>query len=212
MSTAPETETINQIDLSESDSETLLPPEPGQDIKKYVQNARDAWKTDPLFKDWLIIKNQKTVTCKFCHTLISAKHSTLISHSQSKKHIKAAAPFSLGRQPNIVLKKLKKLDEVHFAEARTALYIAKHSTMNSTDHLTLVNKANYSDSATCTNIKLARSKCSNVITNVRHTYFKSQLSIDIGSSPFSLIIDESTDTTVIKYLAVVVRFFNKTNS
>ena len=41
---------------------------------------------------------------------------------------------------------------------------------------------------------------------------KKQISLDIGSRPFSLIIDESTDTTVIKYLAIFIKYYSKTAS
>ena len=95
---------------------------------KYCQIARSAWKNDPPLKDWIIFNNDKVVACKFCNILISSKYSTLKTHANSQKHLKVAAPFSIGKQTVIPFKRpnTKLIEEVHAGVARTALFIAKH--------------------------------------------------------------------------------------
>lgn len=59
-------------------------------------------------------------------------------------------------------------------------------------------------------MKLHRIKCSKILKNVLGPHFtsKSVLKQDIGVSKCSLLIDESTDITVHKYLGIVIRCFS----
>ena len=167
-----------------------------------------------MLKNWILINNS-SILCKYCNLLLNSKYSTLKDHAKSKKHIKNAAPFSnsRSRQQLINNPRLKLSNEVHSAEARTALNIAKHSTMRSVDHLTKLNKANFTDSAISSNCKLSNTKCGSIIVNGWFPYLKNELSKDIGDGPFSLInIDESTDLSVTKYLAVVIKYYSKKNN
>ncbi|CAH0550488.1 unnamed protein product [Brassicogethes aeneus] len=47
-------------------------------------------------------------------------------------------------------------------------------------------------------------------TEFRASSLKEDLIEDIGDSPFSLILDESTDVSTIKYLCLCVRYFSQT--
>lgn len=53
-----------------------------------------------------------------------------------------------------------------------------------------------------------RTKCSKLISNVISPALLSELGEDIGNEPYSLIIDESTDISVQKYMAVYIKYFN----
>ncbi|KAJ8914027.1 hypothetical protein NQ315_012051 [Exocentrus adspersus] len=54
-----------------------------------------------------------------------------------------------------------------------------------------------------------RTKCTAIINNVTGTYFMQELKNDIESSPYSILIDESTDISVTKYLGVSIIYFSK---
>ena len=59
------------------------------------------------------------------------------------------------------------------------------------------------------NLRLHRTKCAKLITNVIAPAMLTASVKDIGDSGFSLIIDESTDITTIKFLATEVKYYSK---
>lgn len=61
-------------------------------------------------------------------------------------------------------------------------------------------------------MRLHRTKCSALIRNILYEHFKSELQKDIGNGHFSLLIDESTDISVTKLLAVCIVYFSKEQS
>ncbi|KAI4813109.1 hypothetical protein KUCAC02_024457 [Chaenocephalus aceratus] len=55
-----------------------------------------------------------------------------------------------------------------------------------------------------------RTKCTEMINGVLAPYFLKKLVADVGDQRFSLLLDESTDLSVSKYLGVVIRCFSNT--
>ncbi|KAJ4934815.1 hypothetical protein JOQ06_007597 [Pogonophryne albipinna] len=55
-----------------------------------------------------------------------------------------------------------------------------------------------------------RTKCTEMINGVLAPYFLKKLVADVGDQRFSLLLDESTDVSVSKYLGVVIRYFSNT--
>lgn len=149
--------------------------------KTYQQHARVDWLKDVEFKDWVIIARKTHVKCKFCHYKILAKKSNLIDNKDTKKH-KAAVQ-----------------------EARLALFVAKHTSINVVDHLKKTVQACFSDAS---GVNLSRTKCTAIISNVWHPYFMRPLKEDIDGK-FSLIVEESTDVGTIKFLGIVIKYFSK---
>ena len=62
----------------------------GKTTKVYQQYFRDEWLELPEFMSWLRKdpSNLRKAICSFCHKSLNAKHSALIDHSKSEKHIK----------------------------------------------------------------------------------------------------------------------------
>ena len=58
----------------------------------YQQYFRDEWLELPEFTGWLRkdTTNLRKAICSFCQKSLNAKHSALIDHSKSEKHIKNA--------------------------------------------------------------------------------------------------------------------------
>lgn len=84
-----------------------------------------------------------------------------------------------------------------------AVHTAIHSSIRSIDHLSeVVNRV------AKVNIKLHRTKCSMIIQNVIAPCLVEKLVADIADHPFSLIVDESTDISTVKYLCVCIRYFS----
>jgi len=90
-------------------------------------------------------------------------------------------------------------------ELLLAVYIALHSSIRSIDHLTDV----YNRISGNNSIKLHRTKCSLLIKKVIAPALLEDLLHDIEDCFYSLIFDESTDVTTIKYLCIRVRYFSK---
>lgn len=53
-----------------------------------------------------------------------------------------------------------------------------------------------------------RTKCGNIIKNVLASYFVQELRNDIRNSPFSILIDESTDISTDKYLGCTILYYS----
>lgn len=94
-------------------------------------------------------------------------------------------------------------------DMKLAVYIAMHSAVRSIDHLTDILKVIGVGSKLET-IRLHRTKCSKLITNVIAPVMLKELVADVADSGYSLIIDESTDISVMKFLALIIRFHSKT--
>lgn len=129
-------------------------------------------------------------------------------HESSQKHQDASKPFHFSSQPT--LKFNSQTNKLHTCEARTSLFIAKHSSINTVEHLVHLMKENDPDSDVVTNIRLARTKCSKIISNVWEPVLRSQLKNNIGQNGlYSLIIDESNDISDMKMLGVVIIYYSK---
>jgi len=87
------------------------------------------------------------------------------------------------------------------------IHIAAHAAIGSIDHLSELLSVLRKGSA-LENVRLHRIKCSKLIKNVISSAMLTELINDIGDQRFSPIIDESTDISIIKYLAFCVRYFS----
>ena len=93
-------------------------------------------------------------------------------------------------------------------DLQLAMYIAMHSAIRSIDHLSEILKA-VGKGSNLERLKIHRTKCSKLITNVIAPAMLTDLVSDIGAEGYSLIIDESTDVSIMKYLAILVRYHSR---
>jgi len=92
-------------------------------------------------------------------------------------------------------------------DLKLTLYVATHSAICSIDHLSDL-LVQLGKKSTLESLHMHRTKCSKLISNVISPALLSELVEDIGNEPYSLIIDESTDISVKKYMAVCIRYFS----
>lgn len=92
-------------------------------------------------------------------------------------------------------------------EARLALFTAMHTSIRVVDHLGEV--INHSHEKNIEKVQLHRTKCTSVIKNVLALHFTEILKQDFKDQPFSLLIDESTDISVHKYLGLIIIYYSK---
>lgn len=96
-------------------------------------------------------------------------------------------------------------DEIKASELKMAVYVATHSAIKSVDHLGEL-LVILGQNSTLASIRLHRTKCSRLITQVIAPALLEALVEDVGNQPFSLILDESTDVSVQKHLAICIRY------
>lgn len=89
-----------------------------------------------------------------------------------------------------------------------AMAIVEHCSLLACDHLDMACKAAFSDSVAATNFHMHCTKCTQMINGVLAPYFMKMITSYVGDKKFSLLLDESTDVSVSKYLGVVIRYFS----
>ncbi|CAK1590602.1 unnamed protein product [Parnassius mnemosyne] len=177
----------------------------------YKQRYKTEWEKSPNYKQWLkpVSGDDTRAMCTFCKKEFLAKISDIQRHYESANHKKQAKPFLDNKQTLITSVVQKPVEKTCLeAEGALAMYVAEHSSIQAIDHLTELCKNKFSDSKATSEIKMHRTKCTAVIQEVLAPHFKKNLRTDISNNSYSLIIDESTDVSVNKYLAVVVRYFD----
>lgn len=167
----------------------------------------------PDLKEWLlpVERDNSKALCKFCKCELLAKLSDLKKHANSQKHNKSSQPFSSARQTKLDAFKCASSQQLATSEAEgwLSMAIAEHTAFLAADHLSEGCKKVFHDSNATKNMKLHRTKCKNIVVNVLAPHFVESLQQDIGEARYSIIIDESTDISVMKLLGVVVRYFSK---
>lgn len=89
-----------------------------------------------------------------------------------------------------------------------ALYIAHHTSIVSIDHLCDMFPKNLQINNNTFTLKMHRTKCSAIIKYVIAPTLLDNLISNVGSGKYSLIVDESTDISRVKWMAVCIRYFN----
>jgi len=57
-----------------------------------------------------------------------------------------------------------------------------------------------------------RTKCAALVKKILGPHFKDELKREIEDTPFSLLIDESTDISVSKQLGVSIKYYSKSQN
>ncbi|KYN09966.1 hypothetical protein ALC57_17904 [Trachymyrmex cornetzi] len=177
--------------------------------KVYQQKFYSEWKTHPKLKDWIReeLTNKTQAYCVYCKCNIQSKLSDLLSHAETKKHKSSCGPYRQIHKLPFKPSSFKTQEQ----ESALALYISQHSAIAPIDHLSTLCKNKFNDSQTCIQMRLHRTKCTNVMKNVLAPHFIDDLRNDIGDSKFSLLLDESTDISITKLLGIVIIYFSEKN-
>ncbi|CAK1603236.1 unnamed protein product [Parnassius mnemosyne] len=94
------------------------------------------------------------------------------------------------------------------SEGALTLFIAEHCSILSVDHLGELCKMCFKDSKATQELKLHRTKCTEIMKNVLMPHFRKELLDDIGNQKFSIIMDKSADVSVSKHLGLVIRYYS----
>jgi len=171
---------------------------------QYTPNFRVDWLRQNEFNSWLkdIPSDSSKAFCKICCCELRARHADLLNHMETKKH-KSSLQVLRIHPPNIT-----SLNTCR-AEAALAMFVSAHYALLSVDHLGALCKSHFSSTNnTANNLRLHRTKCTAIIKNVLCPYFQNNLKDDIGNGRFSILVDESTDISVIKYLGITAIYYS----
>lgn len=175
---------------------------------QYSQKFRKKWLQDREFKDWLleIENNSSKARCKYCKTEINAKRFDLMTHSKSKKHISAVGVVSASKS---IATYVKGSVASNAAQGSLSLFIAAHCSILSVDHLGLLCSKQFKTSEAALNLTLHRTKCTAIINSVLSPHFVTNLKESIRDNYYSILIDESTDISVNKFLGITIIYLDK---
>lgn len=187
--------------------------------KQYCQKFNPLRLKDPILKSWVQQhpNDDNRVICKFDKSVLNSKKFDLLEHSKTRKHILAAKPLSSARQMKIdaaavttsLINKPEAQQKI-IAELRLSMFIAVHTSILPVDHLSeIVVKTFHFKNGDTASIRLHRTKCTETIINVIAPHFERKLEDDVADEFYSLIIDESTDISTTKLLAIVIRYYSK---
>ena len=174
-------------------------------------------------KNPFLIKHQDSsdfLQCTLCSVpskqcVLRWQSSVLSQHLTSKAHTSKVQVQTSNK--TIPFKKIEpapvfdpRKDKIKKAEICLATNIAMHSSSRSTDHIVDIIQTNADKNSILENIQLHRTKQIAILKNVVAPELRSQLKEDLAGRKFTLMVDESTDLSVTKYMAVSIKYFSIT--
>ncbi|KAF0730139.1 zinc finger protein 862-like, partial [Aphis craccivora] len=179
--------------------------------RKFVHKFRNEWLTKTEFQLWLAksLKGDTYFSCTVCkkdyHGGISAvkKHAKAESHLSIANSRKNIIPIN----KNPVFHKASQLQtKSKEAEIRLSMFIIEHNiAIQTSDHLIPLFKSICPESDVVKNISCNRTKATAIVCNVIGKHGSANLIERMKTNIFSIMIDESTDKSSVKHLAIVTR-------
>ncbi|KAE8747054.1 hypothetical protein FOCC_FOCC006192, partial [Frankliniella occidentalis] len=143
-------------------------------------------------------KENEAAKCTVCDVALSAHQADLKKHATKPRHLSMLDIWKRQKQSRLDNLGIEIAgSDKKTIDLRLAVYTACHSAIRSVDHLCDILKE-IGKGSKLENLQLRRTKCTKLML------------ADVGDSAFSLIIDESTDVSAVKFLALIIRYFSKT--
>ena len=178
----------------------------------YVQSFNDDWLSCPEFQDWLeqVEGDRYSARCKTCDCIFERPNkSALIKHMKSRKHEENTAEPATANISEI--DKQSHSSKVAESELSIASFFAERNMPFTTcDHFMSVCQKAFLDSKIAKDLALKQTKLSYVTQDDIVVHERDSLTSVCQTRKFSLIIDENTDISGSKILAIVIRYFDVT--
>ncbi|RVE46071.1 hypothetical protein evm_009295 [Chilo suppressalis] len=179
----------------------------------YEQKYLNLWEKDQKFSGWVTKSNKGDYyfyckSCK-CDLKCGGGKKVLEKHVESTKHksnVKGAVhqPTITSMLPESASKSFT--DKIKSGEIKMACFLAKNNLPFSlADDLKDLIQSVVPDSKLASELNFGRTKAHAIVTNVTGKVAEKQLINILQQNKFSLIVDESTDRSSTKHLALIVR-------
>lgn len=155
-------------------------------------------------KSWIapVLTDKTKAFCKYCCVEIRAHYHDLKSHagrskhhSRSKRSAESISSYAIFVKPISDVQKRREL--------KIAAYAACNIPISTVDELGEILSDEFGS------FDLDSTKCTTIITSLLGPYFKEQLLDDVGQSPYSLLVEQSTDISVKPLLGISIRYFSQ---
>ncbi|CAG9840758.1 unnamed protein product [Diabrotica balteata] len=186
---------------------------------KYTQKYRKDWEDDANFRGWLRPgKSNSDAYCTVCNKTISigaTGKSILLRHKETTQHIKLTK--SAKKQQTLTsMSKFKNVNSLEDSAKQTDIYVAAYVTehnisYSAAEHLPKLIEKICPDSEIAKKMKCGRTKVSSVVKNVIGKQNELNIINILKTDKFSLIVDESTDRSCTKHLALVCKYLEGEN-
>lgn len=175
------------------------------------QHFMDHWLQVPEFKDWLAKRlsgKKMKPFCKLCEKLLTCSKTGINRHALSRKHqekAKTASTCSI-RQ---IMQQATTADTTTSMELKLCAFITQHNLpLSISEDMVALLRSLFPNDAALKNVRLGKQKATNIVRQVLgFDYLKEMVSL-LRSHFFSVIIDEATDQSTKKQLAIVATFFD----
>lgn len=174
--------------------------------KKVNRRVRHEWNKE---FSWLVEKDD-SIFCKYCNTALFKNHAHLkrhedrVSHQERVKSIRSTVDLSQYLKENA--RKELLFFKTKRAEFKLVMALVEHNLPFAVmDHLPQLLKNAAPDSEILKQINCARTKTTAMVKFMAEEA-KSCLADTLKTTKFSIIIDKTTDISVTKCLAVLVRY------
>lgn len=128
------------------------------------------------------------------------RHSPLTLYPSSSLNCKFSVLF-------VLIKPLFLQDDAKEAEIVFATAIACSTSIKAADTLGEVN-VRYGNGSVWARTKVHRTKCKYIVKNIVAQCFKEDLKAELQGRKFSVMVDESTDISTTKLMAIALRYYS----
>ncbi|KAK3909733.1 Zinc finger protein 862 [Frankliniella fusca] len=185
---------------------------------KYSKKYNQKWELDPLFKGWLqrtpehlINEGKSEAYCHLCKTCIRPHKSDLIAHKDCATHRRNEKALPGRAQPQLEHFGYEggatKSTQQKTTDIKICMMVACHTSIKSVDHISEMMRS-LGTGGPLEDLRLHRTKCTKVIEKVIAPSLLVELIEDLGDRFYSLIVDESTDHSTKKLLALCIKHYS----
>ena len=176
------------------------------------QPFMDNWLTIPEFKGWLVKKlhsKKMKPYCSLCEKVLTCSKTGIKRHEISKRHQDKAKTTKTTTTLRQVFNQMTTDDATTTIELKLCAFIAQHNLpLSLSDDMVELLRSLFPNDATLKRVKLGKQKATNIVRQVLGFDYLKELVSLLRSRFFSVIIDEATDQSTKKQLAIVATFFD----
>ena len=179
------------------------------------QSFKDNWLQMTEFKTWLSKRmapdGKMKPFCKVCTCWLTSAKTSLKRHVESQKHQGNVKLSRAGKTSSIdqLVRQTPTSDATTSIEVKLCAFIAEHNLpLSLCESMVTLIRSLFPNDTALRHVKLGKQKTTNIIRQVLgFDYLKEMVSL-LRSRKFGIVIDEATDKSVKKQLAIVASFFD----